>query len=84
MSFYQVVEYEDPGTPASGGLGVGVGYPFVSHYGTAASQQLRDPEVLVLHSFKDEQEALRACQEEWDAFTKSKVKKQDKQALAQR
>ena len=53
-------------------------------HGVMSCPQPRDPRALCLHSYMDEQEALEACQEEWAAITKKKVKKSDKQAMAQR
>lgn len=75
---------EEPGTPGSGAVALGVGFPHLSPYATLSSPQPRDPQALCLHSYLDEQEALEACQEEWAALSKKKVKKSDKQAMANR
>ena len=75
---------EDPGTPGSGAAGFGLGYAGFSPYAHMTCHQPRDPQALCLHSYVDEQEALEACQEEWAAISKKKVKKGDKQAMAQR
>lgn len=75
---------EDPGTPGPGAVGLGLGYASLSPYGHMTCHQPMDPRALCLHSYADEQEALEACQEEWAAISKKKVKKGDKQAMAQR
>lgn len=72
---------EEPGTPGSG---VGLGYHYTSPYTNLSCPQPRDPQALVLHSFRDEQEALEACQEEWDAMSRRRVKKSEKLAMASR
>lgn len=73
---------EEPGTPGS--VGLGLGYAQFSPYAHLSCPQPRDPQALCLHSFMDEQEALEACQEEWAAISKKKIKNGDKQAMAQR
>lgn len=75
---------EDPGTPGSGAVGLGLGYASFSPYAHMSCHQPRDPQALCLHSYMDEQEALEACQEEWASINKKKAKQSDKQAMAQR
>lgn len=75
---------EDPGTPVSAALGMGMGYGPTSPYAHLSAPQPRDPQALCLHSYMDEQEALEACQEEWAVTHKKKISKKDKQAMAQR
>lgn len=75
---------DEPGTPGSGGVGVGLGWPHLSPYATLARHQPRDPQALCLNSYMDEQEALEACQEEVTAMSKRSIKKCDKQAMANR
>lgn len=64
---------DEPGSPLAFGLG----------YAASPSFQ-QDPGALYRNADIDEQEAIAACQEEWQSSTRRHVKRKERQEMASR